>query len=98
MQILAISKLTKEATPENVQSHLLEELIDTIELYLESIIRDFYFRTDKDGVIFMMECSSIDEANLHISNLKLVKEGLLEFDLIPLGPLKPLKMLLKFKQ
>ena len=43
----------------------------------------------------MLECNSVDEAHSELDNLKLVKEGIIEFNLIPLEPLKPLGILLK---
>lgn len=95
MQILAIGQLSEGIKSENIQPFLFEELKDTIKLYLEDIIRNFYFRSDKVGIVVMMECNSITEAEGHLKKLKLVKEDLLEFNLIPLKPLKPLEMFLE---
>ena len=94
MQILAISEIGENVTLEKIQPHLVEEIKDTVSLYLRGVIRDFYYRGDKNGVVFMLECNSIDEAQSELKSLKLVKEGMLEFNLIPLEPLKPLGMLL----
>jgi hypothetical protein len=95
MQILAISESTTNATLEKIQPHLLEEVRDTMELYLRDVIRNYYFRSDKNGVVFMLECNSVDEAQSELENLKLVREGMIQFNLIPLEPLKPLGILLK---
>ena len=94
MQILAISEISENVTLEKIQPHLIEEIKDTVSLYLRGVIRDFYYRGDKNGVVFMLECNSIDKAQSELKSLKLVKEGMLEFNLIPLEPLKPLGMLL----
>ena len=94
MQILAMSKTIENATLEKSKPHLLEEVKDTLNLYLRGVIRDFYFRGDRNGVVFMLDCNSMDEAQSELKSLKLVKEGVLEFNLIPLEPLKPLGMLL----
>ncbi len=94
MQILAMSKTIENDTLEKARSHLLEEVKDTLNLYLKGVIRNFYYRGDRNGVVLLMECNSMGDAHSELGSLKLVKEGVLEFDLIPLEPLKPLGMLL----
>ncbi len=95
MQILAISELTKNATLEEAMPHIPDEVRDTVNLHLKDVIRDFYFQSEGNGVVFMMECESVDAARLELGSLTLVKEGIAEFRLIPLEPLKPLALLLK---
>ena len=95
MQILAIDKPKEGITEELLTPHLPQELAQTVGLYLEEKIRTFYFRKDRPGVIFLLECDSITEAREMLDKLPLVQEGLLDFDLIPIGPLKPLEMLLQ---
>ena len=95
MLILAISELAKNATLEKVKPHISEEVRGTLDLYLRNVIRDFYFQSDGNGVVFMMECESVDEARLELESLTLVKECIAEFRLVPLEPLKPLRLLLK---
>lgn len=41
----------------------------------------------------MMECNSLDEAQELLDELPLVKEHLIEFELIPLGYFEPLETL-----
>ena len=94
MQILAIDKLTKGTTEEKMRRHLPKELAHTIQLYLDEKIRTFFFRKDRPGVVFIMESDSLDEAQRVINELPLVKEKLLDFELVPIGPLKPLEILL----
>ncbi len=94
MQILAISVPTEGTTREMAAPHFNDEVADTVNLYLSDIIRDFYYREDGTGVVFMMECDTVDEAQAELSKLKLVREGLLTYNCIPLVPLRPLKLLL----
>jgi hypothetical protein len=94
MQILAISELKKNSTFESVRPHLPKEIRDTLDLYLRDVIRDFYFQSEGNGVVFMMECDSVGAARQELNNLTLVTEGIAEFRLIPLEPLKPLTLLL----
>ncbi|TSE10729.1 hypothetical protein [Aquimarina algiphila] len=60
---------------------------------MEEKIRTFYFRKDRPGVVFILECESIEEVRKTLDQLPLVQEGFLDFEYIPLGPLEPLKML-----
>jgi hypothetical protein len=94
MQILAISELTKNSTLENVTPHIAQEVRDTLDLHLKDVIRSFYFKSEGDGVVFMMECDSVEAARSELDNLTLVKCGIADFRLIPLEPLRLLRMLL----
>lgn len=93
MQILAIDKFLPETTMEKVQPHLKEEMVVTWEHYKQGKIRQLYFRQDHPGVVLMMECDSLDEAKELIDELPLVKERLIEFELIPLGFFQPFEAL-----
>jgi len=95
MQILAIDKIREGVTAEILEPHLPKELTATINLYLQEKIRTFYFRKDRPGVVFVMECQNVQEAKEILATLPMVQEELLDFDLIPIGPLMPLGRLLK---
>ncbi|WP_431124578.1 hypothetical protein [Flagellimonas flava] len=94
MQILAIDKMKRAVSESELNQHLPEELAATVKLYLDEKIRSFYFRKDRPGVIFFMETASLDEARSILEQLPLVEEGILDFDLIPVGALTPLATLL----
>ena len=94
MQILAIDKVPAGVTEEALAPYLPQEVSQTLSLYLEDKIRAFYFRKDRPGVVFIMESASVEEARQVLDKLPLVEENLLDFDLIPVGPLKPLELLL----
>jgi hypothetical protein len=95
MQILAIDKIRQGVTPAMLEPHLPQELGATIQLYLQEKIRTFYFRKDRPGVVFILECETVQEAKETLAALPLVQEQLLDFDLIPIGPLTPLGLLTK---
>ena len=78
---------------EKVQTHLKDEMVVTWEHYKQGKIRELYFRQDNPGVVLMMECNSLDEAQELLDELPLVKEHLIEFELIPLGYFEPLETL-----
>ena len=74
-----------------------KEVPDTLKLYLEGKIEQFWFREDKPGVIFLMNSESADQAKATIQTLPLARNGFLEFEFIPVGPLKPLGLLIQGK-
>ena len=90
MQVLAIDKMIKAVDDSELMKHLPEELAATVKLYLDEKVRTFYFRKDRPGIIFIMEADSLEDAKESLITLPLVKVGILNFDLIPIGPLLPL--------
>jgi hypothetical protein len=45
-----------------------------------------YFREDKPEAVLILEAKDVDEAKEKLSELSLVKNGLITFELIPLKP------------
>ena len=95
MKVFAMGSFAKPITDEERQGVMRKEVPDTLKLYLEGKIEQFWFREDKPGVIFLMHTESIDEAKSRIQHLPLVANGFLKFDFIPVGPLKPLGLLIE---
>lgn len=93
MKILALDKILPGATHEKIGPLMREEARAAWEQYKNGVYRELYFRTDHPGVVLMMECASLDEARAVINSLPLVQAGLVDFDLIPLGPFAPFEML-----
>jgi len=93
MKILAIDKHLSGATPEKIKMLLKKEVQHSWELQKQEIIREIYFRTDNAGVVLILECKSIDEAQKVLSEFPLVKAGLIEFECMSLGCFKPFELL-----
>jgi hypothetical protein len=70
------------------------EVRDTVKLYLGGKIDQWYVRQDKSGVVFLMNVTTVEEARALLEKLPLGQAKMMEFDLIPLGPLSPLTVLL----
>lgn len=96
MQFLAISKPKEGATKEGVTPHMLEEVKETLNLYLLEKIRHFYMRKDQKGVIFHLDADSEEKAKEILSQLPLVKKGFLDYEFIAIGPLMPIGLLTGF--
>jgi hypothetical protein len=93
-KVLAIGHLTAAATPEKMRPVMSSEVPDTVKLYLKGKIDQWYSRQDQRGVVFVMNVATVEEARALLEKLPLGQAKLMEFDLIPLGPLSPLQVLL----
>ena len=93
-RILAIGHLTAAATPEAMRTAMPQEVRDTVRLYLRGRIEQWYGRKDKPGVVFVINSADPADARALLEKLPLGQRGLMDFDLIPLGPLAPLGLLL----
>lgn len=71
-----------------------QEVSDTVRLYLNGKIDQWYVRKDQRGVVFLMNVTSTEEAHSLLEKLPLGVAGIMKFDLIPVGPLSPLNYLL----
>ena len=96
MKVMAIGTL-KPLSPEQRQRYLPKEVPATLQLYLDGKMEQFWLRDKEEGVIFLMSVDSVDEADRLLKALPLVQDGLLAFDLMPIGPLLPLGMLMNAK-
>jgi len=93
-KVLAIGHLTPAAmAPDAMKPVMPSEVRETVKLYLGGKIDQWYVRQDKPGVVFLMNVSTVAEARALLEALPLGVQKLMEFDLVPLGPLTPLSML-----
>jgi hypothetical protein len=82
-------------TPEQVMKIMPAEIRATVPLYLDGKIQQWFTRGDGRGVIFLLNCKDEAEARALMEGLPLSKEGLVDEQFIPVGPLMPLGLLLK---
>ena len=94
MKVFAIGNFASPPTPEQREAILPKEVPHTLQLYLDGVIEQFWFRTDKPGVVFLMNVESVDQAKATVETLPLAQAGLMKFDLTPVGPLAPIGRLL----
>lgn len=94
-KILAIGRLTAKVTEPAVFLALMpQEVPATVNLYLDGKIEQWWVKSDSSGVVFLLNLTDVNEAYEVLEALPLGVAGLMEFDLIPLGPLTPLRFLL----
>ena len=93
-KILALGRFTDRSAPETIQATLRREVPDTVRLYLEGKIDQWWFNQKQRAPVFLLNVTSVEEAHALLEALPLGQAGLMEFDFIELGPLTPLHVLL----
>jgi hypothetical protein len=86
MRILALEQETPGHTTGDFAPHLKAEAAQVWALYQEGLIRECYFRADRNEAVLVLECASLEQARAALGSLPLVKAGLIGFELIPLRP------------
>jgi hypothetical protein len=71
-----------------------DEVRDTVKLYLDGKIQQWYARGDGRGVMFILNVGTVPEAKALMDTLPLSKNSFANFEFTPLAPLSPLRMLL----
>ena len=94
-KILAIGTINPGVDPAKVFAVLPNEVRDTVDLYLNGKIDQWYSRADGKGVVFFLRCSTVEEARAIMGSLPLDKAGMVDLEFIPVGPLSPMRLLTK---
>lgn len=97
MKIMAIGTVDHPLTVEEQEMYLPQEVPDTLQLYLDGKMEQFWLRENAVGVIFLLSVATVAEAEQILGTLPLVRANLLSFELLPIGPLMPLARLLSNK-
>ena len=93
-KILAIGRFNGMPTPDQFKLLATKEVPDTLRLYLGGKIDQWYSLQGQNGVVFILNVTSIEEAHTMLEKLPLGQAKLMTFELMPLGPLSPLALLL----
>jgi muconolactone delta-isomerase len=86
MKILALEQEIPGADGKAFAPHLKAEARRVWELTQEGVIREIYFRSDRDSAVLVLECDDEDEARHILDTLPLVSEGLIAINIIPMKP------------
>src|SRR6516225_12419331 len=97
-KILAIGTFAPGTDMQLVQRTLAAEMRATAELYLGGKIDQWYSLENRPGVVFILNVTDMGAAHAMLEALPLGKARLMTFELQPMGPLKPLRQLLKSPQ
>jgi hypothetical protein len=92
-RILAIGTVNPGVDPAAVRSILPTEVRETVKLYLDGKIDQWFSLQDRSGVAFILNVTDPAAAHDMLEKLPLGQAHLMSFELIPLGPLNPLRQL-----
>jgi hypothetical protein len=92
-RILAIGTVPVGTNPAEVLKILPDEVRQTTDLYLAGKIDQWYSLQERMGVVFVLNATDADAAHEMLEKLPLGQAHLMNFDVMPLGPLNPLHLL-----
>jgi hypothetical protein len=69
------------------------EIGQTVQLYPNGKIREWYLRGDGRGAVFLLSSRDAAQAHAIIEGLPLAKQNLVDQEYIAVGPLLPLRLL-----
>jgi hypothetical protein len=93
VKILAIGTITPGTDPAAVRAVLPTEVRETVKLYLDGKIDQWYSLQNRPGVAFILNVTDVEAAHEMLEKLPLGQARLMSFELMPLGPLNPLRAL-----
>jgi len=91
--VLVILTVKAGITREQVLAVMPDEVRQTVQLYLNGKIRDWYSRSDGRGAVFLLDAKDVAEAHATMDALPLAKQDLIDHEYIAVGPLMPLRLL-----
>jgi hypothetical protein len=93
VKMLAIGTLAPGADPAAVRAVMPTEVRETVKLYLDGKIDQWYSLQSRPGVAFILNVTDVAAAHEMLEKLPLGQAHLMSFELMPLGPLNPLRAL-----
>ena len=92
--VMVILTVKEGVTREQVMAVMPAEIRQTVQLYLNGKIREWYSRGDGRGVVFLLDTGDVAAAETIMEGLPLGKENLMDHEYIAVGPLLPLRLLM----
>jgi hypothetical protein len=92
--VMVILTVKAGVTREQVMAVMPAEIRQTVQLYLNGKIREWYSRDDGRGVVFLLDARDVAEAQAMMEGLPLAKQNLMDHAYIAVGPLLPLRLLI----
>lgn len=92
--VMVILTIKPGVTRDQVMAVMPDEIRQTVQLYLDGKLREWYSRSDGRGVVFLLDARDTAEAHAIMEGLPLSKLDLMDHDYIAVGPLLPLRLLI----
>jgi hypothetical protein len=91
--VMVIITAKAGVTREQVMAVMPTEIRQTVQLYLNGKIREWYSRGDGRGVVLLLDARDVAEAQTIVEGLPLAKQNVVDHEYIAVGPLVPLGLL-----
>src|SRR5262249_16563400 len=88
--VMVILTAKQGVTRQQIMAIMPAEIRETVKLYLDGKIRQWYSRGDGNGAVFLIDAKTEDEARAVMETLPLAKEHLVDHAYVPVGPLMAL--------
>src|SRR5258708_4341792 len=92
--VMVILTVKAGVTRDQVMAVMPDEIRQTVQLYLNGKVREWYSRADGRGAVFLLDAKDVAEAHAIMESLPLAKQNLIDHDYIAVGPLLPLGLLM----
>jgi hypothetical protein len=92
--VMVILTAKAGVTREQVMAVMPAEIRETVQLYLNGKIREWYSRGDGRGAVFLLDTKDPKEAQTIMEGLPLAKGNVMDHEYIAVGPLLPLRLLI----
>ena len=93
VMVMVILTVKPGVTREQVMTVMPTEVRQTVQLYLNGKIREWYSRGDGRGAVFLLNSTDVAEAHAIMEGLPLAEQNLMDHEYIAVGPLLPLRLL-----
>jgi hypothetical protein len=91
--VMVIITVKAGVTREQVMAVMPAEIRQTVQLYLNGKIREWYSRGDGRGAVLLLDTRDVAEAQTIMEGLPLAKQNIVDHEYIAVGPLLPLGLL-----
>ena len=92
--VMVILSVKEGVTRDQVMAVMPAEVRQTVQLYLDGKVREWYSRGDGRGAVFLLDAKDVAEAHAVMERLPLAKQNLMDHEYIAVGPLMPLRLLM----
>ncbi len=92
--VMVILTVKAGVTREQVMAVMPAEIRQTVQLYLDGKIREWYSRGDGRGVVLFVDARDLAGAHAIMEDLPLARQDLMDHEYIAIGPLLPLRLLM----
>ncbi|WP_247502200.1 hypothetical protein [Bradyrhizobium sp. 1] len=92
--VMVILTVKAGITREQIMTVMPDEIGQTVQLYLNGKIREWYSRSDGRGAVFLLDAKDVAEGHAIMDGLPLARQDLIDHEYIAVGPLMPLRLLM----